>query len=138
MGLNHTSNNNKRHKAFPVAFKYLLDFAGAVQGQSVAIRVEPTVMIGDYIDFIARMLLAFGTVFELPVLVFFLAVAGLINHTHLLKFARYFIVLAFFISAIITPPDVMSQFLLALPLCALYLVSIGIAWLIGRGAARSK
>jgi sec-independent protein translocase protein TatC len=123
--------------AFPVAFKYLLDFSGAVQGQSVAIQVEPTVMIGDYIDFIARMLLAFGTVFELPVLVFFLAVAGLINHTHLLKFARYFVVLAFFISAIITPPDVMSQFLLAVPLCALYLISIGIAWLIGRGAARS-
>jgi sec-independent protein translocase protein TatC len=122
--------------AFPVAFKYLLDFSGAVRSKSVSIQVEPTVMIGDYIDFIARMLLAFGTVFELPVLVFFLSVAGVINHTHLIKFARYFIVLAFFISAIITPPDVMSQFLLALPLCALYLISIGIAWLIGRRAAR--
>jgi len=123
--------------AFPVAFKYLLDFSGAVRGKSVSIQVEPTVMIGDYIDFIARMLLAFGTVFELPVLVFFLSVAGVINHTHLIKFARYFIVLAFFISAIITPPDVMSQFLLALPLCVLYLISIGIAWLMGRGAARA-
>jgi sec-independent protein translocase protein TatC len=122
--------------AFPVAFKYLLDFSGAVHGKSISIQVEPTVMIGDYIDFIARMLLAFGTVFELPVLAFFLSVAGVINHTHLIKFARYFVVLAFFISAIITPPDVMSQFLLALPLCALYVVSIGIAWLMSRNSAR--
>jgi sec-independent protein translocase protein TatC len=123
--------------AFPVAFKYLLDFSGAVTGQSISIQIEPTVMIGDYIDFISRMLLAFGTVFELPVLAFFLSVAGIIDHTHLIKFARYFVVLAFFISAIITPPDVMSQFLLALPLCGLYLVSIGIAWLMSKSAKRS-
>ena len=92
----------------------------------------PAPMIGDYLDFISRMLIAFGAVFELPVLVFFLAVAGVIDHTHLIKFARYFVVLSFFISAIITPPDIMSQFLLAIPLCLLYVVSIGIAWLIGR------
>jgi len=119
--------------AFPVAFKYLLDFSGSLKGQSIAIKIEPTVMIGDYIDFVARMLMAFGTVFELPVLVFFLSVAKVIDHTHLIKFARYFVVLAFFISAIITPPDIMSQFLLAVPLCLLYVVSIGIAWLMNRG-----
>jgi sec-independent protein translocase protein TatC len=124
--------------AFPVAFKYLLDFSGMVEGKEISIRVEPTIMIGDYIDFVSRMLLAFGTVFELPVLVFFLAVAGVVNHTHLIKFARYFVVLAFFISAIITPPDVMSQFLLAVPLCLLYLVSIGIAWLMARNRAKSS
>jgi len=115
--------------AFPVAFKYLLDFSGSLQTGDISIAIEPTVMIGDYIDFIARMLLAFGAVFELPVLVFFLSVAGLIDHTHLIKFARYFVVLSFFIAAIITPPDIMSQFLLAIPLCLLYVLSIGIAWL---------
>jgi sec-independent protein translocase protein TatC len=124
--------------AFPVAFKYLLDFSGSIQGHSVSIKVEPTVMIGDYIDFVSRMLLAFGTVFELPVLVFFLSVAGIVNHTHLIKFARYFVVLAFFISAIITPPDVMSQLLLAIPLCLLYVLSIGIAWLLGRNRSRNE
>lgn len=116
--------------AFPVAFKYLLDFSGAVSNASISLQIQPTVMIGDYLEFISRMLLAFGAVFELPVLVFFLAVAGIIDHTHLIKFARYFVVLAFFISAIITPPDIMSQFLLAIPLCLLYVFSIGIAWLL--------
>jgi sec-independent protein translocase protein TatC len=118
--------------AFPVAFRYLLDFSGKIETETIAINIEPTVMIGDYIDFISRMLLAFGTVFELPVLVFFLSVAGVVNHTHLIKFARYFVVLSFFIAAIITPPDIMSQFLLAIPLCLLYVVSIGIAWLLGK------
>jgi sec-independent protein translocase protein TatC len=116
--------------AFPVAFKYLLDFSGAVSNDTISLQIQPTVMIGDYLEFISRMLLAFGAVFELPVLVFFLAVAGIIDHTHLIKFARYFVVLAFFISAIITPPDIMSQFLLAIPLCLLYVFSIGIAWLL--------
>ena len=121
--------------AFPVAFKYLLDFSGSLHTDAIQIAIEPTVMIGDYIDFIARMLLAFGSVFELPVLVFFLTVAGIIDHTHLIKFARYFVVLSFFISAVITPPDIMSQFLLAIPLCLLYVLSIGIAWLMGRKKA---
>lgn len=116
--------------AFPVAFKYLLDFSGAVSNDSIALQIQPTVMIGDYLEFVSHMLLAFGAVFELPVLVFFLAVAGIIDHTHLIKFSRYFVVLAFFISAIITPPDIMSQFLLAIPLCLLYVFSIGIAWLL--------
>lgn len=123
--------------AFPVAFKYLLDFSGMVRHGDIAIKIEPTVMVGDYIDFVLRSLIAFGAVFELPVLVFFLAVAGIVNHTHLIKFARYFVVLAFFIAAIITPPDIMSQFLLAIPLCVLYVLSIGIAWLIGRNKAAS-
>jgi sec-independent protein translocase protein TatC len=114
--------------AFPIAFQYLLGFSGTV-GE---LDVTPTVMIGDYLDFVTRMLIAFGAVFELPVLAFFLSVAGLITHKHLIKFARYFIVIAFVIAAVITPPDVTSQLLLAVPLCALYGVSIGIAWLFGR------
>jgi sec-independent protein translocase protein TatC len=116
--------------AFPVAFQYLLGFSGPVGGTEMV--VQPTVMIGDYVEFVSRMLLAFGTVFELPVVVFFLSIAGLINHTHLIKFARYFVVIAFIVGAILTPPDPTSQFLLAVPLCALYFVSIGIAWLFGK------
>jgi sec-independent protein translocase protein TatC len=78
------------------------------------------------------MLLAFGSVFELPVVVFFLSVAGLVNHRHLIKFGRYFIVIAFALSAVLTPPDITSQILLAVPLCVLYLVSIGIAYIFGK------
>ncbi|MCA9598346.1 MAG: twin-arginine translocase subunit TatC [Myxococcales bacterium] len=114
--------------AFPIAFQYLLGFSGPVGPEGF--EVTPTVMIGDYIEFVTRMLLAFGAVFELPVLVFFLSVAGLVTHRHLIKFARYFVVLAFLVGAVLTPPDVTSQFLLAVPLCVLYIVSIGISWLV--------
>jgi sec-independent protein translocase protein TatC len=89
-------------------------------------------MIGDYIEFITRMLLAFGAVFEVPVIVFFLSVIGVINHKHLIKFARYFVVIAFILGAIITPPDPLSQLLLAGPLCLLYAFSILIAWVFGK------
>ena len=100
--------------AFPLAFRYLLGFSGRVG--SSALTVTPTVMIDDYLDFVARMLLAFGAIFELPVLAFFLSLAGVVTHRHLIKFARY----------------VVSQLLLAGPLCLLYAVSVGVAWLVGR------
>ena len=115
--------------AFPAAFRFLLGFSGKV-GENIV--VNPTVMVDEYIEFVARLLLAFGTVFELPVLVFFLSIAGVINHTHLIKFTRIFIVIAFVIAAVITPPDPLSQLILAVPLCGLYGVSIGVAYVFGR------
>ncbi len=115
---------------FPIGFQYLLGFSGPLGSEGF--EVTPTVMIGDYIEFVSRMLIAFGAVFELPVLIFFLSIAGIVKHTHLLKFFRYFVVVAFVLSAVITPPDVTSQFLLAVPLISLYLISIGIAWVVDR------
>jgi sec-independent protein translocase protein TatC len=120
--------------AFPIAFRYLLGFSGPL-GDSFA--VTPTVMVGDYIEFVSRMLIAFGLVFELPVVVFFLSIAGIITHVHLIRFARYFVVISFVVGAIVTPPDITSQFLLAVPLCILYTLSIGIAWLVGRRRSRA-
>ncbi len=121
--------------AFPIAFRYLLGFSGPVGGADF--QVMPTVMIGDYIELVTQMLLAFGSVFELPIVVFFLSVAGIVNHTHLIKFGRYFIVIAFTVSAILTPPDITSQFMLAVPLCVLYVISIGIAYIFGKKPAKA-
>ena len=118
--------------AFPLAFGYLLQFGGTIGSENFGISIENTIPITDYIGFVARMLLAFGATFELPVVVFFLSVAKLIDHTHLIRFARYFAVIAFLLAAILTPPDVLSQFLLAVPLCLLYTLSIGIAYIFGR------
>ncbi len=115
--------------AFPVAFQYLLSFSGKIGPDIV---VEPAVMVDEYIEFVSRMLVAFGAVFELPVLVFFLSIAGLVTHHHLIKFTRVFIVVAFVIAAIITPPDPLSQLILAVPLCMLYAISIGVAYVFGR------
>jgi sec-independent protein translocase protein TatC len=89
-------------------------------------------MIDDYLTFVGRMLIAFGLVFELPIIVFFLAIAGIVNHRHLIKYARLFIVAAFLVAAVVTPPDVVSQLLLAIPLCVLYAVSIVVAWAVGK------
>lgn len=118
---------------FPIAFDYLLKYAELPLDSTL--KVQPTVMIESYLEFVIRALVAFGAVFEIPVVVFFLAIAGVINHTHLIKFYRYFIVIAFVVAAIITPPDPLSQILLAAPLVALYTLSIGIAWLVARKRA---
>ena len=114
--------------AFPKAFDFLLGFTGKLGG----IDIDANVTVGKYIDFVTHMLVAFGVAFELPVLAFFLSIAGLIDYKQLIKFFRYFIVLAFVISAVLTPPDPLSQLLLAIPLCGLYGVSILVAYFFGR------
>jgi sec-independent protein translocase protein TatC len=130
--------------AFPPAFQFLLGFAGTlsdkveqVKGGQPPITIVPTVMIGDYIEFVTRMFLAFGAAAELPIVAFFLTVAGIITHRHLIKFFRYFIVVAFIISAIVTPPDPLSQILLAVPLIGLYGISIGVSWIFTINRERS-
>jgi len=116
--------------AFPVAFQYLLSYAGHVSGGGLT--VEAQVTMGEYIEFVTHMLLAFGFAAELPVLVFFLAIAGFVDHKSLIRFFRYFVVLAFVISAILTPPDPLSQLMLAVPLCLLYGISIIVAFVFSR------
>jgi sec-independent protein translocase protein TatC len=114
--------------AFPAAFQFLLGMGGQFGG----VKVEPTLMFDGYIDFVSHMLLAFGVAAELPVVAFFLSVIGVVTHHHLIKFFRYFIVIAFVIAAIITPPDPLSQFMLAVPLIGLYGLSILIAYVFAR------
>jgi sec-independent protein translocase protein TatC len=115
--------------AFPAAFSFLL---GISVDMPEGVLIKPTIMVEDYISFISRMLIAFGAVFELPVVVFFLSVAGIVNHRHLLKFFRYFIVIAFVAAAILTPPDLLSQIIMAGALIFLYCISIGIAWIFAK------
>jgi sec-independent protein translocase protein TatC len=119
--------------ALPIAYRYLLSLSGDVTGSNLS--VTPTIMIEAYLDSVSQMLIAFGIAFELPVLSLFLSLAGIINHRHLIRFARYFVVVAFVIAAIVTPPDVVSQLVLAVPLCLLYLLSIVVAWVFGRRRA---
>ena len=118
--------------AFPKAFDFLLGFTGTLGG---GINIEANVTVGKYIDFVTHMLVAFGVAFELPVLAFFLSIAGIVNYYQLIKFFRYFIVIAFVISAVLTPPDPLSQLLLAIPLCGLYGISIAVAYFFGRKPA---
>jgi sec-independent protein translocase protein TatC len=94
--------------------------------------VTPQLRISEYLSFTSRMLLAFGITFEMPVVTFFLARVGLVTHETLIRFGRYAVVLIFVVAAVLTPPDVVSQLLMAAPLLLLYLVSIGVAYVFRR------
>ncbi len=91
--------------------------------------LQPMIMMQDYLDLTRDMMLAFGAVFELPLLIYFLAMVGLVTHRSLWKFNRWFVVMAFVIGAILTPsPDVVSQMMMAAPMIILYNLSIIFAW----------
>ena len=84
-----------------------------------------------------RLFLAFGVAFELPVAVFFLAIAGIVDAPTLLRGTPYAVLGMFVLAAILTPPDWVSQIFLALPMVVLYLLGVGVAWLFG-GVRRSR
>lgn len=93
--------------------------------------VLPMIMMQDYLDLTRNMMLAFGAVFELPLLIFFLSMIGLVTHRSLWKFNRWFVVIAFVIGAILTPtPDVPSQLMMAGPMIALYNLSIIVSYFV--------
>ncbi|AUX43243.1 preprotein translocase subunit TatC [Sorangium cellulosum] len=116
--------------AFPISFGYFLSMAGTVGGDGVTIT--PTVMMGDYLDFVAQLLMGFGIIFEIPLIVLFLSIAGVINYLQLILFGRWFVFVAFVLAAILTPPDITSQLVMAVPMCLLYVVSIGLAYVFGK------
>lgn len=103
----------------PFGFKFLINFGSTV------VTVMPS--IGKYVSFFTKLLFGFGLAFELPVFTFFLAVIGLVTDRTLKDFFKYAIVLIFIVSALLTPPDVLTQFLMAGPLVLLYGISIYIA-----------
>src|SRR5262245_4243720 len=95
-------------------------------------------MVPEYLDFVNQMLLGFGIVFELPLFILFLSIAGVVNYLQLLRFGRWFILVAFTVGAIITPPDTTSQLVMSIPLCLLYFVSIGLAFLFGKRPSKEE
>lgn len=105
----------------PLTFKFLIDFG--VQTQDF----KPLISIGLYVSFFTKLVVAFGLAFEMPVLTFFFAKLGLINDDFLKKYFRISVLVIFVFSAMMTPPDMISQFLMAVPLCGLYGLSILIA-----------
>jgi sec-independent protein translocase protein TatC len=93
-----------------------------------AIDVRPAIRVGEYLSFSSQLLLAFGVSFELPVVVYFLTRIGLIDHRFLIHQFRYAVLFIFLLAAVLTPPDIVSQVLLVLPLSLLYGISIGVAY----------
>ncbi len=108
--------------AIPTALKFLLGFQGDLGNSGVSQEALPSV--GEYLSFIMQFLFAFGLAFLLPVLLMLLNRAGILTREQLVAFRRYFIVAAFVIAAVFTPPDIVSQLLLAIPLILLYEISL--------------
>ncbi len=120
----------------PVAWKFFAGFEQAGGNGLLAIKLEPKV--DQYLALVMRLIFAFGISFELPVLMTLLARAGLATSEGMKRKRRYAIVLAFVAAAILTPPDPLSQIGLALPIIALYELSIWCARLVERGRAKRE
>jgi hypothetical protein len=110
-------------------YRYRLKTMLTAQGAN---KLLPVLMVKDYLSFAIKLLLAFGLIFELPVLLIFLALAGIVDYVQLLKFSRWFIVFSVVIAAILTPPDVITQIMLAVPLIVLYFLSVLVIFIISK------
>jgi sec-independent protein translocase protein TatC len=105
---------------FKYAFPFFLDITYS--------GVEAAIPINTYLSMATNLLLAFGLCFQLPIVVYFLARVGLVNHRDMIQGFRYSLVGIFVLAAIMTPPDVMSQVIMAIPLTLLYGIGIVVAW----------
>ncbi len=96
--------------------------------QYASIGVTPTIRISEYLAFSAKLMLAFAITFEMPNFAFFLTRFGIIDYRMMLRQFRYAILAIFVVAAALTPPDMVSQFLLAIPLLVLYGVSVVVSY----------
>ena len=110
--------------ALPVALHYLLGFQGDLGG----IQQEALPAVGNYLTFVMQFLFGFGLAFLLPILLMLLERAGIVTRKQLVGARRYAIVLNCAIAAVLTPPDVGSMLLLAVPLVLLYEISLVGIW----------
>ena len=100
----------------PFGLRFLLGYGGTV--------IKPVISVAYYVSFVTRIILVFGVIFELPIIVVLLTKLGVVNPASMRHYRKYAIVMAFVLGAILTPPDVFTQMLMAGPLIVLYELSI--------------
>ncbi|MDD2966107.1 MAG: twin-arginine translocase subunit TatC [Desulfovibrionaceae bacterium] len=108
----------------PIAFQFFMGFATDT--------IMPMPSLTESLDFVLKLMVAFGAIFEMPLFTFFLARMGLVTAKMMSSTRRYAVLVIFIVAAILTPPDVMSQLLMAIPMLVLYELSILIARVFGR------
>ncbi len=110
------------HFVYPAALDFFIGFSK---------QMRPMITIGAYLDLFTTIMLGLGVVFEMPVLVFFLAMFGIVSPGFLVRNFRYAILGIFVVAAAIAPtPDILSVCVFAAPMLVLYFVSIGVAWMV--------
>jgi len=111
---------------FPMIFTFLITYGTNVGG------VDAMLSMGAYLTMASRLLIAFGLVFELPIVIFFLARLGIVDHKWLAKNRKFSLLLAFVLGAVLTPPDIFSQASIAIPFIVLYEVGVIVARFFGK------
>ena len=118
-------------QVFPLVFDFLSGFDDSP-------LIQQNWTMSAVFSTTSRLFLAFGTAFELPVVVFFLAVTGLVSTRKLISGTPYALLAIFVVAAILTPPDPMSQVLLAMPMFVLYILGVGVSWIFDPARRRKK
>ena len=116
----------------PLAIRFFLGWEGQIPG----IQQQALPAMGEYLSFVMHFILAFGIAFLLPILLMLIERAGLVTRDQLKRGRRYAILIAFVIAAVATPPDILSQFMLAVPLILLYEMSLVAIWFTERKRAK--
>ncbi len=107
---------------FPWGFKFFIGFSSQ--------DIQPMITLKDYLKFATRLLLAFGLIFEMPIIITFLARIGLVTPGMLNRNRKYAVLIIVILAAILTPPDVITQLMMAAPMWILYEISIISAWVV--------
>ncbi len=111
--------------AFPYALKFLLTFGGQ--------HLTPLITATEFMDMFWTVILGLGLVFELPVLMMFLGLIGIVTPGFLIRNFRYAILLIFIVAAVVTPTsDIMNMMIFAVPMIALFILGVGLVWLVQR------
>ena len=115
---------------YPASLDFLIGYGG---------RFQPMITIGEYTKLFATIIIGLGLMFEMPILVFFLALMRVITAKWMWRNLRYSALVIFIVAAVITPtPDILNMCLFAAPMMALYGISIGVAWLAGARRERAR
>jgi sec-independent protein translocase protein TatC len=118
----------------PVALQFLESFETPSVSSATSLPIELQTRVSEYLKFVTNLLFGFGVAFELPILLLFLIKIGFLSVSDLRKKRRYWIVSIFIVAAILTPPDIISQISLAIPMIILFEIAI----LIGHSLGKKK
>ena len=115
---------------YPAALNFLIDYGK---------QFQPMITIGEYTDLFLTIMLGMGLIFEMPILVFFLSMMGIVSPRWMWHNVRYSILVIFIVAAILTPTtDILNMCLFAAPMVALYILSIGVAWMVHPAQRRAR